>query len=495
MRGTAARLAYCATIVSLSTGGLGAASDDSELIKAAKSRNIETVRALLNQEVDIDAPQADGATALHWAVYWDETEMVELLLGANSDVNAQNELGATPLWLACTEGRSRMVKRLLRSGADPNIALRMGETPLMAASRAGNAEAVAALLAGGADAHASEPSRGQTALMWAVAELHPKVVQVLIDYGADIEARSKIRRLVWNTGSDGGRDPGSIVEQDDGGFTPLLFAARVGAVASARHLVAAGVDIENPMPTGASPLAVAAFSGHTAFVEFLLNNGANPNKAGAGYTSLHAAVLRGDVDMVNALIAHGADPSAPLMKGTGYRRGGNDWALSWLWIDATPLWIAARLSDAELMRLLARAGAEPNFVMANGTTLLMAPVAKLSERGRRIGVRSPREESRATEQATVDPIQAALDLGADVNAADEQGNTALHAAAAGQLNGVVQLLAAHDANLELQNEQEETPLMLASTQQRRRLGDRANGEADSEKLSTADLLRQLGATQ
>jgi ankyrin repeat protein len=469
-----------------------AAPPDRTLVEAAQSRSANTVQELLEQGANVNTLGPDGTTALHWAVYWDDEEMVDLLLEAGAEVNARNELGATPLWLASVEGRASMVEVLLAAEADPNLSLLMGETSLMAASRAGSTDAVTALLDNSADVNARERTRGQTALTWAVSEKHAGVVRLLVKHGAKVNARSAVRRMFWNTGSDGGRDPESMVWLDDGGFTPLLHAARVGDIASAEILLAAGADVDEQTPQGATPLAIAVFSGHTAVGELLLSKGADPNAAGAGYAPLHAAILRGDATMVRALLAHRADPNARLQAGTGYGRGANDWFLSWLWIDATPIWLAARLSEVNIMGILAEVGAETHVVKKGGTNLVMAPIALIRERGSRAGKRSPEEEKRDRPEAKLDAVRTALGFSIDVNMTDDDGNTALHMAATHGLNPVVQLLVERGAAINVKNNEDKTPLMLALASERQRDSD---DEAASDELSTADLLRQLGAME
>ena len=470
------------------------AAGDLRLVEAAKSQNWTLVHGLLKQRVDVNASQPDGATALHWAVYWDAVDAVDRLIRAGARVNASNELGATPLWIASSEGRAQMAERLLQAGADPNAALSTGETPLMSASRAGSAQAVKLLVAHGAKVNAREQGRGQTALMWAVAEQHADIVQALVEAGAEVDARSNVRRMLVNAGADGltrlTGDYTDLSEEEAGGFTPLLFAARVGDLPSAKFLVAAGAKVNDAAPTGASALVVAIHSGQSAVAEFLLEKGADPNAAGAGYTALHAAILRGDVPLVKSLIARGADHSAPITKSTPTRRSSQDWALHPSWVGASPIWLAARFSDADLMRILAAAGGDARFARKDGTTVLMAPLAVGPDRRPFFAVALP--DPKELERRIAEAAAAAVDLGADVNAANEAGDTALHAAAARKLDSVVQLLADRGAKLEVKNNKGQTPLALASAVPRRRTTDAADPSMNS---STADLLKKLGATE
>src|SRR5262249_7822093 len=218
-----------------------AAGDDVRLIQAIKSRDAAAVRALLKAHADVNATQGDGATALHWAVHYDDLETVDLLLRAGSRVNPVNDLGVTPLYLACTNRNAAIVEKLLLAEADPNAKLLNGETVLMNCARTGNAAAVKALIAAGASVNAKEPEHDQTALMWAAAEKHPEAVKILLDAGADFRARSRTYTQIVTsevTQRAGREELNYTVLR--GGSTSLLFAARSGDVESARALLAAG---------------------------------------------------------------------------------------------------------------------------------------------------------------------------------------------------------------------------------------------------------------
>ena len=484
----------------LASAGLGAAGSDLRLIEAVKNRNVEAVRSLLGRGIDVNTPQPDGATALHWAAHHDDQVAADLLMRAGANVNAKNELGATPLWLAAAQGSTSMVAKLLDGGANPNVALEEGETPLMAAARAGNLEVVKLLAARGADVNAAEHLRGQTALMWAAANERPEVVRTLVELRADINAHSDSRRLVVNTGlqtAGGNGDvsqrfaPPGVSDYKEGGFTPLLFAAERGSASSAQHLLSAGANVNDVAANGASALVIAAHSGHTALARLLLDKGADANATGAGYTALHAAVLRGDEELAKALLAHGADPNAPLVKGTPIRRASIDWALNHTWIGGTPYWLAARLADAGLMRTLAGAGANTRVALKDGTTPLMAAVGMGMAGDRRfrgvaVSGAEPNEEQKAIEAAKL-----AVELGADVNAVNETtGDTALHTAAARRLNSVIQLLVDSGAKVDVKNKKEQTPLAIVAA------APRVGGaQADAAREKTADLLRKLGAKE
>ena len=489
------------------------------LIDAVRDRDIVAVRALLQQGADVNAPQADGATALHWAAHWDDLATADLLIRAGANVNAANDLGFTPLWLACSNGNAGMVEKLLAAGANPNAARSTGETAIMTCARPGSLGAVTALLAHGANVNVRESVHGQTALMWAVANRHPDVVRTLIAHGANIHTRSKVRRVVVNLGGSrggaGSREK-NAAEVEQGGSTPLLFAARSGDLESAKLLVAAGANVHDTAPDGNSVLVVAAHSGHGSVAAFLLDKNADANAAGAGYTALHAAVLRGDLRdrgpccpaiwlknpgsglaLVTALVAHGANPNVRFTKGTPVRRWSHDFVLHVAWLGATPFWLAARFLEVDMMRLLGANGADPRVPSNNGTTPLMvaAGLNHTRARGTVAFVRDRRDFSahnnlpleiaaiipEEEERLALEAVTLAVELGADVNAVNQAGDTALHGAASLGMDTVVRFLADSGANLNVKNESGRTPLAMAPR--------------EAARQSTATLLRGLGANE
>ncbi len=479
---------------------------DLRLVHAVRSEDRAAVRALLQERVDVDARQPDGATALHWAAYLDDVATGELLIGAGAAPDAVNQLGVTPLYLACENGNAALVGALLAAGATPHAALPSGETALMTAARTGSAGAVRALLARGADVRARESTEGQTALMWAVSQRHTGVVEALLDAGADVHARSHVRPAVISRSARTSSE-GAVAVVDEGGFTPLLFAARSGDVASAKLLLAAGADPNDTAPAGAGALAVATHSGHGALAALLLAAGADANAAGAGYAPLHAAILRGDAGLVRALLAHGADPNARLVRGTRYARQGKLFSLDMAWTGATPFFLAAKFGRAHIMRSLAESGADPRAGLDGGVTPLMAAAGMLTGGFGRAGKdRLGREMDSAEMEValTQDPdhrdvmgsgieaVKLAVELGADVNAASATGDTALHFAAFHGFKSVVRFLVSRGASLDATNRRGETPLDRA-------LAARAPARltrslTDYSDTSTADLLRALGAS-
>ena len=451
------------TVPVLLVASLAAADSDLRLVEAAKSRDTQSVRALLEQQADVNTPQADGATALHWVAHWDDVQMADLLFRAGINVNAANDYGVTPLSLACTNGSAAMVEKLLGAGADPNAALPTGETALMTAARTGKVDAVNALLTRGADVHARERWKGQTALMWAAAEGQTEVALALIEHGADVRARSTA------------------------GFTPLLFAARNGDLSTTRVLLAAGLDVNEAASDGTTALVVATIRGYTAFAKSLLSQGANPN-VGPGYTPLHWAAgewetamtttiaddsewstlggLRGQarLDFVKLLLSYGADPHVRVMK-TPRAHEAKDV------VGATPFLLAAMAGDVSVMRVLVASGADPLVTTKQQTTALMLAAGLTSLQG--VG--------RVTESDALETVILCLELDGDVNAA---GETALQRAVYKGANSIIQFLVDNGANVNAQNKVGQTPLTIAEGSYR--------GGSFNILPDTAALLRKLG---
>jgi ankyrin repeat protein len=485
---------------------MAAGAAEHRLADAVEQRDARTIDTLLAKRADINAPQPDGASALHWAAHYDDVALVRRLLAAGANPNAANDHGVTPLALASENRGTAVANALLTAGARVNAAAASGETPLMIAVRAGAGDIVDALITRGADVNAQEPSHQQTALMWAVSRGHDRIVQRLIAAGADVNARSRVRHrtVQLNTRYGDQNSVRGVTEIDLGGFTPLLFAARAGTVDSAAQLLAAGANVNDKAPNGISALIVAAHSGNGAVGVLLVERGADVTAADAGYTALHAAILRGDVPLVRALLAHRADPNVPLAKGTPSRYYSKDWAFNENLVGATPLWLAARFGEPEMMRALAAAGADLRATMKDGTTVLMSGIVPTRGVGTfRAGDRRERYQGPADvaakgdgedEEITLRAVAAALELGADANAVNINGDTALHMAAALALNKVVQLLIDRGARLDVKNKRDITPLGMATSSQ-------AAGPLGvfaltlDERKATADLLRRLGATQ
>ena len=443
--------------------GPAAGNTDRQLADAAKSGDWTTVGMLLDRGLDVNAPQGDGATALHWAAHWNEPGTVDRLIEAGANVDAANALGATPLWVACASRNTGIVQRLLAAGADADRGLLAGETVLMRCTATGDPVGVEALIEHGAQVDATEPENGQTALMWAAAHLQPDVTRVLLEHGAAVDARTITRRQFRGTGLRSTTSPAGATYFGAGGFTPLLFAARHGDIDSARRLLNAGADIDDVGADGNSALALAAMSGHPRLAEFLLARGANPNAGGAGYTALHAAILRADRSLVRMLLARGADPNARLTRSTPVPRWTYEFVFTLKEKGATPFLLAAKYLEPELARMLAAAGADPLVRTDDGTTALMAAVGHGLSRSttRRSRLIAPELVSAqwSDEALVLETVKAAVDAGADETMQEtiRAGETALHAAARYGFTSVVDYLVGLGADLDWETEDGTTP--------------------------------------
>ena len=444
------------TLGILVSAGLQAA--DLRLVDAVQRNDVETATALLAEGADVHATQPDGATALHWAAHWEAVDLATRLLRGGAIVDALNDLGVSPLAVACRNGSDRMVTALLDGGADARVAEPSGETALMTCARAGSAQ-VDRLLASGVDPNARERASGQTALMWAAAGRHTATARALVEGGAAVNARSS------------------------GEFTPLLFAARAGALETARLLVEAGADVNAGTPDGHSPLLVASASleaitgsdyrlvvepsDHEALGIFLLDHGADVHHADRyGMTPLHYAVEMGKPALLRALLAHSADPNRQLVRGLPFRRG--DYVGRGSYNGATPFWLAARLGDVEAMRALHEAGADPELPSARGVTPLLV-AAGLTQTDSRM----------VAEDRLLEAVRwLALEVGADMFAVDDGGQTAVHGEANVSGDAIIRFLVEQGADPMAGDRRGRTPLDVATRTLRPR-------------PSTAALLREL----
>jgi ankyrin repeat protein len=481
------RQAIPTVAVLLCLGRIVAAQVERPLVDAAKNREVEKVRALLRDKVDVNAKSSDGATALLWAVHGDDALTADLLIRAGADANAANDYGVTPLSTACTNGNAALVQRLLDAGADPGRAIGTGESPLMTCAGTGNLDGVKALIGRGADVNAAEPSLKQTALMWATAERHPDVVRFLIEHGADVRAATRH------------------------GFTALHFAAREGDVEIARMILSAGVDVDVQSvsdPTlkgrgpafdamrsaGSTPLLVAVTRGHVKLALLLLEQGADPNIAEAGFTPLHwaAGTWEGDLsnpvfgfeepmsgipdraaklELIKALLARGANPNARITRRLPGFAGGYAEPTG-----ATPFFLASSVADVEVMRMLLEAGADPALQPESRISALMAAS----------GVNRKLAESPVTEDQSIEAAKLLLELGADAKHVATNGENALFGPAYRGWNKLTQLLVDHGANVNTVSKAGITPWLAASG-----LGDRFGGVLFN--TETAALLVKLGA--
>ena len=465
-----------------------------DIIRAVKDGDQARISVLLASGIDVNASEGDGATALHWAAHRNNLQSARALLEADADADVANALGATPLWLAATNGNATMLELLLDAGADPNTPLKMGETPLMNAARSGDLASVRLLVNRGADVNNAELERGQTALMWSAAQHHADVVQLLISRGADLNARTKVWRQLENTA--GNTNTIGNFKMAHGGSTPLLFVARNGDVDTARVLIEGGANPDDIAAAGTSALVIAAHSGHGPLGIYLLKQGADPNAADAGYTALHAAILRSQVELVDALLEHGADVNAVVKHGTPGRRFSADYSIRYQAIGANAFWLAAKYGEPEIARTLAAHGADPFVTAADGTSSLQAamglPRGNEDRRNRGLGssVGYGQVDRSIEEHLTLNVAKLILDLEVDVDKADHQGNTPLHDAVRVGFPSVVELLASHGANVNATNERGDTPLTLAESN----LSIPGTNGLRTTRPEIATLLRDLGAT-
>ena len=484
-----------AAILTAANGG------DLRLIEAVKKQDTKTARVLAPRRIGVNAAEPDGSTALHWAAHRDDVAIAELLIRSGARPGAATDTGVTPLHLACNNRSGVMVELLLKAKADPNAKLFHGETVLMSCARAGDARAIKALIAAGAEVNVKETEHDQTPLMWAAAQKHSEVVRLLLVAGADLKARSRSRpqTVVGEQTQRAGREKLNYTVMR-GGSTALLFAARTGDVESAKLLLEFGANANDALADGTPALTLAAHSGQTGVGLALLEKGAEPNAMGAGYAPLHAAVLRGDLTLVKALLARGADPNLRMVKGTPVRRDTMDYNLLAPLIGSTPYLLAARFVEADIMRALRAGGADPNLAMPNGSTpLLLAAGLGLSNRASRRGIARIDFGKIEPESQVYEAVKAAIELGGEVNAVSQTGDTALHAAALMGHPSVVQLLADSRAQINAKNKQGQTPLKaLLSPPPGRRVvvdDDDPTPVRRGPHPQTVALLRKLGATE
>src|SRR5438874_1723811 len=257
---------------------------DSRLADAVQRDDKAAVRSLVADRANINVPQSDGTTALHWAVRHGDLTTADLLIKAGADVKAANRYGLTPIQLAAGNGHAAMIEKLLAAGVDPSFANPGGETVLMRASRTGNMDAIRLLLARGANVNAKESERGQTALMWAVLENHADVVKLLLARGADMNAKTTARTIKgeYTPARAGAASGNGIIRQRalptaDGGMTALLFAVRDGNMPMTRLLLDFGADMRQSSGNHTSPLLIALLNGQVGIATELLGRGADPN--------------------------------------------------------------------------------------------------------------------------------------------------------------------------------------------------------------------------
>jgi ankyrin repeat protein len=358
------------------------------------------------------SPSADGSTPLQWATYRGDAAEVQRLLDAGADVSVANAYGVTPLQLAAETGNAAILALLLKAGADVESPNSEGQTALMNVARTGNVEAAKLLLKHGANVNAAERFGGQTALMWAAARRHPEMVKLLAAKGADVNARAIVRRFDrhitveqrYKNTHTGGLTPllyavrenckgcveallqrrADIALPDPDGIAPLTVALMNGNWDIAKRLVEAGADVNQWDIYGQAPLHVAIEAAYVSrpgadnlgsdktpneadgkqLVRLLVERGADPNQqmffrsprepglvasGSRGTTPFHRACASLDVELIQYLLAHGAEINLHSASGE----------------SALMVAIGARGSEEQIlaaMRVLHAAGADPNMV-------------------------------------------------------------------------------------------------------------------------------------
>ena len=487
-----------------------ASAATSPVADAAMQGDKTGLRALLQQKnADVNAPLADGATAIQWAVYRNDLEMADLLIAAGANVKAANSDGVTPLWLAAENGAGPMIEKLLAAGADANQRLPNGETPLMMAARNGNVAALRVLLDHKADPNLKENLRGTTALMWAVEQSHPEAVKLLIERGADFKAatapdtrNSRLniaptvaqraaqdvnfgarRRRQAAAGAGGAGTPGAAGQnpeeaaafdldaffrgpqvKDGGGLTPLIYAAREGCLDCARLLVEAGADVNQVSNYGWTPLLTATQNRHYKLAALFLDHGADPNLANkGGWSPLYLAtdnrnIEAGDypvrkpdmdhLDFIKLLLDQGAKVNARICGAAS--------------TDKECKGDTTETRTNFTMQWLYEDGATAFLRAAQSGDVALMKL--LLERGADPKIPTAHNDTALavaagigwvegvtfewSPQESLEAVKMCLDLGIDPNVVDDQGRTALHGAAHKGRTDVIQLLVDHGANLE-----------------------------------------------
>jgi ankyrin repeat protein len=424
----------------------------SDVADAAMRGDRAAVQKLVAQKADVNAPQPDGATALHWAVYKGDKELADLLIRSGANVKAANREGSTPLWLASVNGDAPMIAALLKAGADPNEKLPLGRTPIMIAARTGNVKALEVLVEAGADVNAKETLRGTTPLMWAADESHAPAVQFLVQHGADINAKSSPATRGGGPALGKAGDPRKAVAAQGaavaaGRALDLTQLRDVGGGAGLGQRAPATGQGNAPAattpPANAPANAAAAVPGDAnddAFVDAgavgFVRTRQQPNDGGQ-LTPLIYAARANDLETVKVLLAAGVDVN---------QTSGYGWSA---------LLVATQNRYYKLGAYLLEHGADPNLTNKGAWTPLYIATDNRNIENGDYPVRKP-------DMDHLDFIKLLLDKGANVNARvkdstetrtvftnqwlDENGGTAFFRASQSGDVELMKLLLAHGAD-------------------------------------------------
>jgi ankyrin repeat protein len=458
---------------------------DRRLAEAAANADAAAVRQLLAAGAAVNDADAEGTTPLHWAVWADDVPTVEALLRGGANARASNVFTLTPLAIAAEHGNAAIVRRLLQAGATADGVDAAGETVLMTAVRSGSVETVRLLIEAGAAVDAFEPQLRLTPLMWAARTNSGAIARLLIDKGASLEARTRVgaKPAARPPGTGGGSHGVGIVrsgvppqgeqQPTPGGMTPLLFAARDGAVDAARVLIDAGAELNAADPNGMTPLLMAITNAQIAVAQLLVDKGADVRVVDwYGRTPLWAAVeirnldLRsgatdngvdreGAMRLIASILDKSVDVNARVREFPPMRRHLLPLA-SLEWVDftgQTAFIRAAQSADVPVMRLLLAKGADPGITTFNGTTALMAAA----------GVNwVPAQTYSESPARWIEAVQLCLEVGCgEVNAVNEMGLAAVHGAANRGSDDIIELLARRGARLDVADKHDRTPLAWA----------------------------------
>jgi ankyrin repeat protein len=475
------------------------------LFMACTNGNAATIEAMLKAGADANAVNGNGTTALMTAAASGSVDAVKLLLNRGADAKAKEHVhGQTALMFAAALNRHEVVALLMARGAEPNVATEVRAVARVRFDQDGNIVEDRAAPAGGGRGGARPPTAEAQAKADEAADAQATAAATKVAYDAlrsdlDVLARGlglkasefRLAKPRPRASDVATRAPRRVGPEMIGGMTALHYAAREGHLEAARALVEAGVDLGKPNADKFTPLVMAITNGHFELAEYLLDHGADPKPASlSGMTALYATIdvqwapkawfpqpsteqeKVGYLDLIKALLEKGAPVNAPINEKPWFRSFTNDYT----WVDpagATPFWRAAQSSDTAAMRLLVEHGADPKVATKSGDTALMAAA----------GIGWAANWSVNAPLPLVDAVKYCVELGVEVNAADNRGYTALHGAAYLGNNDMVNYLVSKGAKVDAKSKAGDT------------VADMANGPTrfGQPHLDTLALLEKLGS--